>query len=401
MGIETNKATTARDSFGKDVADQLSSHDNITRAVYEPTHFQVIFDLVNGETGFIRLENSFRECEGASPSARHAVIAKITAIAAWRQEPHAWDELRARLRPVLRPTGFEIKHANTLLRRPAMPYLTEFVVVDSPRAMRYVTTEDLASWGKAPDELFAAAHANLADAAARAIDGATPGPGLIQLTDDYSDSLPLIDGWLAAMGAKFGERPLAFITRPGNLLVGTVPPPQTLSALLSAAAEDYREGGGRAITPVGYTADEEGRVVPYDVPTDTPCSAAIRSSQMMLAVDTYAKQTEHLRAIYEHEGNDIYVGTVMHMASPKGNEFTVTTWTAGCVAHLPQAHYVGFVNLGDGDGESPSRNFVPWKAVADAGVLRPVEDLDPPRYLVEDWPDPSIMERLLAQSELP
>src|SRR6266487_1949030 len=47
------------------------------------------------------------------------------------------------------------------VHRPALPYLHEFVVVDTPTAMSYVNPSNLADWGVTQGQVFDAARANL------------------------------------------------------------------------------------------------------------------------------------------------------------------------------------------------------------------------------------------------
>src|SRR4051812_10322157 len=90
--------------------------------------------------------------------------------------PQDWFQVQPLLRPVLRG-GTPGAH----LRRPVLPFLSEFVVVDQPDTMTYVAAAQLAAWGVRAETVFAAARANLSGAV---LQGVAHEPVVVQFVDD-------------------------------------------------------------------------------------------------------------------------------------------------------------------------------------------------------------------------
>ena len=403
MGLSDKIFGSARDRFGKEVAARIRAHDLIAQADYDPEQFQVVYQRRDdGTRGQVLLANTFRECEGASPEDRRTRIDKLAAIAGAPPLPQTWAAALPLLRPVLRPATFgqgQDLAKRTPVTRPALPYLAELVVMDTPESMAYVTANMLATWGVNADDMFAAARANLAEPAMRTLDGDKPAqPSLIQFVDngdDYFGSLPLVDGWLAGMGAQLGVRPLVFIPDHNGLLLTGDATAKALNALLKLAADKYREAV-RPLSPLPYTVNEDGDVVSYEVPEDHPAWLALRHNEVILAVNVYGHQAERLRTQYERDGIDVFVASLLSFRSPSGTDFTIATWTDGISSSLPQAHYVSFPGAGDDDSF-----YVPWQAVATELNLTAEDGTNPPRFRVEGWPDQEVMDRLRKLSELP
>jgi hypothetical protein len=107
------------------------------------------------------------------------------------------------LRPGLRPVSFALRESarGRLASRPALAHLQEYVVLDSPLARAFVTTETVDGWGVSTGQALHAARANLAQIAPWPPDGLSAAAGgVICLIEDgscYVTSLPLLDGWLA------------------------------------------------------------------------------------------------------------------------------------------------------------------------------------------------------------
>ena len=181
--------------------------------------------------------------------------------------PKDWQQVCPMLRPVLRG-GVPAAGVGAPLRRPALPFLHEFVVVDQPDTMTYVAADQLAGWGVSADEVFRAARGNLSGAVLRSV--ATE-PTVVQFMDDgdaYWTSHLLLDGWLARLAEQVGGVPVAFAPERGTLIVaadGSAHLPD-----LFGQAELAYLTSPRAITPMAYVSDERGRTVPYRAPKGHP-----------------------------------------------------------------------------------------------------------------------------------
>jgi hypothetical protein len=207
--------------------------------------------------------------------------------------PVRWADVRPLLRPVLRGgTPMAAAGISPPLRRAALPYLAEFVVVDQPDIMTYVSAEQPAAWGVEPGEVFAAACANLSGAV---LHGVAHEPTVVQFVDDgdaYWTSHLLLDGWLGRLAGQVGGVPVAFAPERGTLIVaadGSAHLPG-----LFARAEDVYARSPRAITPMAYVSDVHGRTVPYAAPPGHPLHDCVRRAEAVLAVTEYARQAATL-----------------------------------------------------------------------------------------------------------
>lgn len=262
--------------------------------------------------------------------------------------PASWSQVRPLLRPVLRgavpATGI-----SSPLCRPALPFLTEYVVVDQPDTMTYVAAEQLTGWGVSAGEVFAAARANLTGAV---LHGVAREPTVVQFIDDgdaYWTSHLLLDGWLARLSGQVGGVPVAFAPERGTLIV-TAAEGAHLPGLFGQAELAYVTSP-RALTPMAYVSDDDGRTVPFDPQPGHPVHDCVRRARAVQAMQEYARQA----------------ATVPDAAALvlTGEGRTRTVLAAGTL--LPRADEVV-------DGDS----VLSWADVE--ARLVPVADLEPPRW---------------------
>jgi hypothetical protein len=244
--------------------------------------------------------------------------------------------------------------------------------------------------------VFAAARENLAGRAA--LISGTPGDGgraVLRFVDDgngYFTSMLVLDGFLAGFADRVGGRPVAFIADKDSLLV-TVDLPDALPKLFELVEEQFREAV-RSISPVGYTVDDAGRVVPYQGPAGSAVARSAHRAEVLLASSEYAGQKEALEARFEAEENDVFVGSVLVAQRPDESVFSVAVWGFDVDTLLPEADFVAF----QADHEQLTVPFA--VAVAEASLV-PEPDYVPTRYRVTSWPPEPVMSRLRAQSISP
>jgi hypothetical protein len=201
--------------------------------------------------------------------------------------PADWALVRPMLRPVLRGGT-----PSAPLRRPFLPYLSEFVVVDQPDTMTYVAPGQPGAWGVSAEEVFAAARANLSGAV---LQGVAKEPVVVRFVDDgdaYWTSHLLLAHWLERLAEQVGGVPVAFAPERGTLLV-TADGSSHLPGLFAQAEEIYASSS-RAITPMAYVSDQNGCTVPYQAPAGHPMHRAVQRAERVLAVQEYTRQaTQH------------------------------------------------------------------------------------------------------------
>ncbi|MEU4245284.1 hypothetical protein [Actinoplanes sp. NPDC026619] len=239
--------------------------------------------------------------------------------------PLDWEQARPLLRPVLRGCT-----PGTLLRRPVLPFLSEFVVVDSPDTMTYVGPDQPAGWGVSAEEVFEAARANLSGAV---LHGVASEPVVVRFVDDgdaYWTSHLLLQHWLERLAGQVGGAPVAFAPERGTLLV-TADGSDHLAGLFAQAEEIYA-ASSRPITPMAYASDENGCTVPYEAPPGHPLHHAAARAERLLAVHEYARQaaltTAHPEAAGAIEAGDA-ASTTDDATGPADGSPTPAEGTAG------------------------------------------------------------------------
>ncbi|MEU4563733.1 hypothetical protein AB0F72_35605 [Actinoplanes sp. NPDC023936] len=190
--------------------------------------------------------------------------------------PADWASARPLLRPVLRGEA-----PDDLLRRPALPCLSEFVVVDHPETMTYVSPAQLAIWDVSADLVFGTARRNLSGAV---LQGVASGPVVVRFVDDgnaYWTSHLLLENWLGRLADQVGGVPVAFAPERGTLLV-TADGSEHLPGLFAQAEQIFRESA-RALTPMAYVSNDQGCTVPYPAPPGHPLHPLVRRAEKLLA----------------------------------------------------------------------------------------------------------------------
>ena len=316
-----------------------------------------------------------------------------------------WSAVRSKLLPVIRQADFSMGtpyEPPPIPFRPFAPCLSEFAVINLPDRVEYVTLKRLGDWNVGVDDVFDAAHENLAAHFANLLEKrSTEGPqpvALMGVGHTYFGSLPVLDGWLAAWTAGWGGcRPLFAMTAQGDLLIVPEPDePDQVPPLLAGLEREWAEAA-RPVSPVLYTLDDAGKPVPYDLPHDIPAGhparAAIRRSRGLLANTVYDAQTKHLRE--NAELGDPFFAALQRFTRPGTDlSFTLATWGEGDWVRLPEADWIAFAN---DDGQF----FVRWEDVARECGFVPEPGYHPARYYLEGWPDSDVMTRLRALADQP
>ena len=283
--------------------------------------------------------------------------------------PEEWEHACPLLRPVLRGRTLVTADVGPPVRRPVLPYLAEFLVVDRPDTMTYVCADQLAGWGVRAEQALMAARGNLSGAV---LQGVAHEPTVVQFLDDgdaYWTSHLLLDGWLGRLAEQVGGTPVAFAPERGTLLVtadGSAHLPR-----LFAQAEAVYLNSPRAISPMAYVSDGRGRTIPYPAPEGHPLRGCVQRAEALLAAAEYARQAGTL---------DGEVAELVVTGSEAEGWRTRALWPRDEPTLLPRADEV---LAGD--------RVVPWAEIEPQ--TSPEADLDPPRWRAESWPPPGTGER--------
>ena len=328
----------------------------VTGARYDAVTFAVRFTVAGDAVPTVlELQSLLSDRSGSRRERRARRQRFVAGFVRTPGMPPAWHDAKPLLRPVLR--GRALADVGLPLRRPALPFLAEFVVIDQPDTMAYVAADQPAVWGVTADEVFAAAQANLVGAV---LQGVAHEPVVVQFVDDgdaYWTSHLLLDGWLAKLSEQVGGDPVAFAPERGTLLV-TANGSRHLPGLF-AQAEEIFAGSARPITPMAYLSDDQGHTVAYTAPPGHPLHDCVARAEALLAVHEYTRQARLL---------------------PEAAEVTLVDgcrtqaqWPCNEPALLPEA---GEVLIG--------QVIHLWPQLLPHLAREP--DLDPPRWRAPSWP---------------
>ncbi|WP_067704406.1 hypothetical protein [Nocardia jejuensis] len=396
-------------NFGERALTMVLAQDSVAGAEFDAKAFEIAYVKRDGERGRINLTTVFRRCEDATPEAAERMLTDFVRMNKWEggpEEPTGWAAAAPLVRPLIRQAGDldmrveGMRIADHTLWRPVAPCLSETVVLDQPTSMQRVTPHDLEQWGIDAETVFSTARANLAELALDTIGAYDPGAsnGMVYIGDNsgdlYAGSLPLVDGWLAGVGAKAGARPIAFVAQNVGVLFGVEFSEAHVERLVSLAGELF-DNGIRQVSPMPYTVDEQGTLVPYQVHRNHVAWKDIRAAESRLSAAVYGQQYDYLRADLDEGRTEDRAAKLMHARKPDGTETTIAPWTDGVPTLLPRVHTVTLT-----DPETGETFGVPWETLAAEVDLPPAAGIYPPRYRVEFHPDENVMARLRAAQRM-
>jgi hypothetical protein len=378
----------AKDRFARQVAIALRVAGG-TDIQYDADEFCLRYTKPDGAGGWIaNLHNLYHEWGNAKQAEQTAEIRRFADnLATTPESLTAWEMVADRLRPVLNsPQLAEYEGIRTLVREFHL-FVNEMVVIDHPQMMQYVHLDQPAEWGVGAEEVFARARENLTARANWPRPEEKFDPKMIlrmpETGSDYWASHLVVDGWLAAVGDQLGARPVAFApSRSGGLTI-VADEPGVVKALLEQTEKDYLESA-RYVSPLAYTIDDAGRVVPYQVPRGDPLWNAVHRSETLLASREYDAQKE------DHEDDIVvdddepggvagYFGAYQVGTRDDGSVYSMSVWGEGVWTLLPRTDFVVVIN------EAHDHFTVPFETLVEQIGLEPSPKYYPPRYRTPQW----------------
>jgi hypothetical protein len=120
-----------------------------------------------------------------------------------------------------------------------------------------------------------------------------------------------------------------------------------------------------------------------------------------LAGTEYVRQKEHLDAVHEGDGTDVFVASYGAIRGKDGVERSYTSWGEGIDCLLPKTDLLAMGSDRNGAEDEKWRALVPWEAVERVaiGCLKLDPGCDPPRYRTMRWPEPVQIAQLRACGE--
>jgi hypothetical protein len=392
VGLLNRVLGSRQDRFARRVLETIKK-TGVADASYDSDEFAIRLRQTadDAEHGTAYLHNIYRELASASRSEqRDRIETFVRAVVFAPELPSEWDLVAPLLRPVLRPGtfGFGTAHGLVLQSRPAgLPFLAEYVVIDQPDSMAYVTTNHHELWHVTPKVVFDTARRNIATDEPTLPAGLTTSPRMIRLVeggDAYWASRLLLAGGLVQFADRVGGRPVAFVPDTGGVTVMN-DDPAAVAGYLASVEQEYREAA-RPLSPQAYTVDADGQIVVYPAPADHPAAERVHRASLVLAAAEYASQAEALAS-----SESAFVAKLI-VAEGNDRVFTVASWAEGVDTLLPRADYVAF------SGSEGDAFLVAWRIVEQEATLIPVYGLRPDRYRVRSWPPADVIRTLRAHA---
>jgi hypothetical protein len=353
------------------------------------------------------LSNLFEETRSLPARERVARVERflLDTIASRHFGPRAWSDVRERLVPVLRGGSNFVSGHETLpvLRRPFVPFLVEGVVIDSDAGMEYVNESEPGKWRVDAEEVFEEARRHLAacqDGIEPFGEDASSPLWHVATGDAYESSRLLLPGWLSSFEGKVKGRPVAIVPDRSTLIVGGSEDTILLERML-ALAEEKAKSSPRYLSMVPYTIDPAGTIIPFEVPAGHPLVPTLRHAYHLLAGTEYRSQKDHLNALHDRDGTDIFVASYGSIRGKDGIERSYASWGEGIDSLLPKTELLAIGGDGEGSEGGKWLALVPWGDVERiaSGCLSVVPVCDPPRYRTVRWPQPSQIVELRACAE--
>lgn len=361
------------------------------------------FRIRHGDGAYFNLHNAFRDYQNADRPGKAAVLEGYVATLLRSRDNAArgFDEVRARLRPVIRNLAMleevRLHHlrsegrdaAYDVVQRPLARDCVVLLAIDHPESTATLTKGPEAHWGVDMDEALAIARDNLRADTPEAFEEIIPGLYIGRWGDGYDISRALLPDVLQRAPIK--GQPVFMIPTSDILLVAGDRDEPALRQMVELCFQ--AQEGGRVVSGQMLTLQDQ-RIVPFD-PADEPLRARLATLQQRMLQGAYHTQKELLDRLHAERAEDLFVATYLlyELADSGGCTFSLCSWTQSVASLLPRTDRVALVALGE-DGTSDTR-LVAWAQVeAHAGDWLEQVQGYPPRYRTLGFPSREQLERM-------
>ena len=369
---------------------------------FDAPNFRIL--MPGAEGGAVNLHNFYHDYCQASRAGRRAVVDKYSNLFVQADIPDTFEAARRNLLPVLR-TGAFLQAAQLGPLADAAPntgfaasdFSLDTVMLlawDTEHLTRVLDTSQLDKWGVTKEAASAIALDNLRDLAAEQFVQLGANLYASDWNDAYDSSRILLPDLVHRVA---GQHPVVMIPTRGRMLLSASHDREDLLTLVTYAQSAIQTEGRRVSTLMYEYVD--GKAVRY-LPADEEVARKLADLRRMALQEDYAEQKTLLDQRYEKDGTDVFVATYMLVKGDDERIFSVSTWTAGVEALLPETDRIVLGYL-DEPGREGRRWNVAWgDLVAAAGHLMvPQEGFQLPRWRVTAFPDEALLTALQARSD--
>ncbi len=368
---------------------------------FDAPNFRIL--MPGAEGGAVNLHNFYHDYCQASRAGRRAVVEKYSNLFVQTDIPDTFEGARRNLLPVLR-TGAFLQAAQLGPMADGAAPNTGFAASDfsldtvallawdTEHLTRILDTSQFDKWGVTREAASAIALDNLRDLAAEQFVQIGANHFASDWNDAYDSSRILLPDLVHRVA---GQHPVVMIPTRGRMLLSASHDREDLLTLATYAQSAIQTEGRRVSTLMYEYVD--GKAVPY-VPADEEVARKLADLRRMALQEDYAEQKGLLDQRYEKDGTDVFVATYMLVKGEDERIFSVSTWTAGVEALLPETDRIVLGYL-DEPGREGRRWNVAWAdLVAAAGHLMVREEgFQLPRWRVTAFPDEATLSALAAE----
>ncbi|RKG55479.1 hypothetical protein D7X30_26985 [Corallococcus sp. AB011P] len=386
-----------RDAFAQQALEALRATDPTGELTYDPEQFLIQRFAPDGGLGMsLFLTNFYREYQDTRPERRGEVLARLGRAGVLPEAPASYAQARPLLMLVVRARDtFEAfsqqaGEAAPVSWRPVGEVLAEALVQDTPDAMRYVPTEELARWGISYEQARADAVTNLRRLEASPLRHLTLGVCAIFTNDSYGASRLLLDD--VVRGCEVKGDPVVVVPNRDTVLITGADDATGLLTLAEAALEGVQaprpvDGHALRLTADGWK--------PFLPGPKSPSRSILENLAFASRVRGYQEQTERLRKEQEH--SEVFVASLVPAKDARGRFFGQAVWSNEGESLLPRADVIVFMDAALGP-DAPPAATVRWDLVVrDAGtLLMPELGVYPERYRVTGFPSKEQLQRWKA-----
>lgn len=369
---------------------------------FDAPNFRIV--MHGGEGGAVNLHNFYHDYCQAPRAGRRAVVEKYSNLFVQAEIPESFEQARRNLLPVLR-TGAFLQAAQLGPQAAGTAPGTRFAVADfsldtvlllawdTEHLTRILDTSQLDKWGVTQEAAHAIALDNLRDLAAERFVQLGANLFASDWNDAYDSSRILLPDLVHRVA---GQHPVVMIPTRGRMLLSASHDREDLLTLLAYAQSAISTEGRRVSTLMYEYVD--GKAVPY-VPADEAVARNQADLRRMALQEDYAEQKGLLDQLYEKQGTDIFVATYMLVKGEDERIFSVSTWTAGVDALLPETDRIVLGYL-DESGQGGRRWNLAWADLVEAAghLMVREEGFQLPRWRVRAFPDEALLTALEAKA---
>lgn len=391
-----NRALT-EEKFAKKFIESARRAGYSNALIYEESEFRLRQD--NGS--YFNLHNAFRDYQDGDKVQKASILNGYVAtlLESGKQTGHAFEKVKAQLRPVIRNLAMleevRLEHVRSKQAPHEVVYqrlghdCVTLLGLDFPESTATLTKGPEPQWGVTMDEALAIAINNLRDNTREGFGEIIPGLYIGQWADGYDSSRVLLPDVLQRAPIK--GQPVFMIPNRDVLMVTGDKDNQGIRHMVELSFKALENG--RAISTQIYTYKDRS-IVPFQAGDDVTKQRRATLEHLLLQ-GNYQLQKELIDKINVETGKDVFVAkyNLFELADSDGQTVSLCTWTKGVVSMLPKTDRVALVEPLQDD--EPNVKIVHWSELEnECSELLISDNTYPLRFSTAGFPSAEQLSRL-------